>query len=298
MQQLRDYILPGGLAVHRIQPAVGAVVSGIDLARPLGEAHAADLRAALFAHGVIFLRGQGHIGFDEHLALAEAYGMPITDGPDPERPQITPVKAAAFKKEGTASSWHSDGCYMSAPPSVSILRGIEPCGFGGDTVFASGMAAYAGLEDEMRAQVDPLRFYSCLAERMPKDNDSFGTPEKWNQLREAYPPVTQPVIVVHPVTGARSLYANSTWSMSIDGMEQGEGLALIDRLTLEFMRPEYQCRWNWSEGDIAIWDNRIVMHYGVPDQTTNRYLERITVRGGAMLSIADWEARKAEPVPA
>jgi alpha-ketoglutarate-dependent taurine dioxygenase len=292
MDQPREYTLPGGLTVHRIQPAIGAVVSGIDLADPLTEAHAADLRAALFAHGVIFLRGQGHIGFDEHLAFARAYGTPITDGPDPERPQITPVKAAAFKKEGTASSWHSDGCYMAAPPSVSILRALEPCSFGGDTVFASGSAAYAGLPDELREQVDDLRFYTCLAERMPKDNDSFGTPEKWNQLRAAYPPVFQPVVVVHPETGARSLYANSTWSMAIEGMEQDEGQALIDRLTHEYMRPEYQCRWNWSEGDIAIWDNRIVMHYGVPDQTTDRYLERITVRGGAMLSIADWAARE------
>jgi taurine dioxygenase len=159
-------------------------------------------------------------------------------------------------------------------------------------VFASGRAAYAGLPDELREQVDDLRFYTCLAERMPKDNDSFGTPEKWNQLRAAYPPVFQPVVVVHPETGARSLYANSTWSMAIEGMEQDEGQALIDRLTHEYMRPEYQCRWNWSEGDIAIWDNRIVMHYGVPDQTTDRYLERITVRGGAMLSIADWAARE------
>ncbi|MGE3690296.1 MAG: TauD/TfdA dioxygenase family protein [Novosphingobium sp.] len=293
MHQPRQYTLPGGLTVTRTQPAIGAVVSGVDLAQPLSEAHAADLRAALFAHGVIFLQEQGHIGFDEHLELARAYGTPITDGPDPERPMITPVKAAAFKREGTASSWHSDGCYMASPPSVSILRAIEPCSFGGDTLWASGVAAYAGLPDDMREQVDGLTFYTCLAERMPKDNDSFGTSEKWNQLRAAYPPIHQPVVVVHPVTGARSLYANSTWSISIDGLEEAESRALIDRLTLEYMRPEYQTRWNWSKGDIAIWDNRIVLHYGVPDQTTDRYLERITVQGGPMLSIADWESKQA-----
>ena len=175
MQQPRNYTLPGGLAVARTQPAVGAVVSGIDLAQPLSQAHAADLRAALFAHGVIFLQGQGHIGFDEHLALAGAFGEAITDGPDPDRPMITPVKAKAFQREGTASSWHSDGCYMASPPSVSVLRALEPCTFGGDTLFASGVAAYAGLPDELREQVDALRFYTCLAERMPKDNDSFGS---------------------------------------------------------------------------------------------------------------------------
>jgi taurine dioxygenase len=98
-------------------------------------------------------------------------------------------------------------------------------------------------------------------------------------------------VVVHPVTGARSLYANWTWSISIDGLPEAESKALIEKLTLEYMRPEYQMRWTWSQGDIAIWDNRLVMHYGVPDQTTDRYLERITVQGGPMLSIEDWESQ-------
>ena len=70
------------------------------------------------------------------------------------------------------------------------------------------------------------------------------------------------------------------------------GDALIKRLAAEFLRPEYQMRWTWEAGAIAIWDNRLVQHYGVPDQTGDRYLERITVEGGPMLGLADWEARE------
>jgi taurine dioxygenase len=295
MDSNRSYTLPGGLTASRIQPAVGAVVSGIDLAQPLSEAHAADLRAALFAHGVIFLRGQGHIGFAEHLALAEVFGNPILDGPDPQRPHITPVKAKAGSREGTASTWHSDGCYMAAPPAVSVLRAIEPCSFGGDTCFASAVAAYAGLSDDDKALIERLRFRSSLAERMPKGYGHFGSAEKWDELNAKYPPVLQPLVVVHPVTGARALYCNTTWSLSIDGMDDAEGQPLIQRLAAEFYRPEYQMRWNWEEGAIAIWDNRLVQHYGVPDQTSDRYLERITVEGGPMLSVADWAARQTVP---
>ncbi len=104
MAQERSYILPGGLAVERTQPAIGAVVSGIDCSQPLSEALAADLRTALYAHGVIFLRGQGGMRFSDHLALAEAFGTPVRDGPDPERPEITPVSARAGSREGTAST--------------------------------------------------------------------------------------------------------------------------------------------------------------------------------------------------
>jgi taurine dioxygenase len=292
MQAPRDYELPGGLKVSRIQPAIGARVLGIDLARPLTPAKAADLRSALFAHGVIFLTGQAHIGFDQHIALSEVFGKPILDGPDPARPHITPVRARAGSREGTASTWHSDGCYMAAPPAVSVLRAIEPCLFGGDTCYASAVAAYAGLSDDDKALITSLRFRSSLAERMPKNYGHFGSADKWEELNTKYPPVFQPLVTVHPVTGARALYCNTTWSLSIEGMDAAAGDALIKRLAAEFLRPEYQMRWTWEAGAIAIWDNRLVQHYGVPDQTGDRYLERITVEGGPMLGLADWEARE------
>lgn len=293
MEQPRNYTLAGGLSATRCQPAIGAAVSGIDLAQPISEAHAADLRSALFAHGVIFLTGQAHIGFAQHLALAEVFGTPISDGPDSGRPQITPVAAKAGSREGTASSWHSDGNYQPEPPLVSILRAIEPCTFGGDTCFSSATAAYAGLDEATRDLIATLRYRSSLADRMPKGYGHFGSAEKWDELNAKYPPVTQPAVSVHPVTGTRGLYVNATWALGIVGMDDAEGLPLIQRLAAEFHRPEYQMRWSWEAGAIAIWDNRLVQHYGVPDQTTDRSLERITVQGGPILSIADWEAREA-----
>ena len=42
MRQQRTYELPGGLTVTRTQPAIGAIVSGIDLAHPLTDTHADD----------------------------------------------------------------------------------------------------------------------------------------------------------------------------------------------------------------------------------------------------------------
>jgi alpha-ketoglutarate-dependent taurine dioxygenase len=298
MIQSREYTTPGGLGVSRPQPAIGAIVSGVDLAQPISQAQADDLCAALYAHGVIFLRGQDHIGFPEHLALASLFGDPINDGPDPERPMITPIRSKAGSREGTASVWHTDGCYLPVPPAASILRAIEPSPFGGDTCWSSSVAAYAGLPDDLKQEIDGLTFRSCLAERMPKNNDTFGSAEKWEQLRAKYPPVHQPVVNVHPVTGVRALYANQTWSIDIDGMGEADGHALINRLAEEYVRPEYQVRWRWRKGDIAIWDNRLVMHYGVPDQTTDRYLERISVSGSPILSIADWEAGNATFHPA
>jgi len=290
----RNYELSGGVTVNRMQPAIGAVLSGVDLHAGWSEEQAESIRRALYAHGVIILRGQQDMTFEDHLAFARIFGKPVTEGPDPERPMITPVTAKAYSREGTASSWHSDGCYQPEPPIASILRGIDPCTFGGDTCWSSGVAAYENLSDEMKERIADLKFSSSLAAVMPKDNDSFGSSDKWNELRDLYPTVYWPVVSVHPVTGARALYVNRTWSVDIVGMEGPEGKALIGELADEFLRLEYQTRWQWSKGDVAIWDNRLVQHYGVPDQTTDRYLERITVSGGPIIGIADWNERSSK----
>jgi hypothetical protein len=51
-------------------------------------------------------------------------------------------------------------------------------------------------------------------------------------------------------------------------------------------------------GAIAIWDNRLIMHYGVSDQTTGRYLERISVKSSSILGIADWKTALTNLQPA
>lgn len=282
----RIYDLPGGIKVKRMQPAIGAVISGIDLSLGLSSGQGESLRKALYAHGVIVLPEQA-IGFDEHLALAENFGEPVCDGPEPDRPQITPVRGSAGSSKGTACIWHADGCYQPEPPAASILRAIDPCTFGGDTCWSSAVAAYEGLDDELKEQIADLYFTSSLALTQPKGYNHFGKSDNWDKLHEKYPIVQQPVVSVHPVTGARGIYANLAWSRDIVGMDPAAGKALIARLADEFKRPEYQARWHWSKGDIAIWDNRLVQHYGVPDHTTDRYLERITVLGGPIKAIAD-----------
>src|SRR5689334_17179549 len=52
------YRPPNGLDVTKLQPAVGALVEGIDLAGEISPAAARDIRNALLAHGVIFFRNQ------------------------------------------------------------------------------------------------------------------------------------------------------------------------------------------------------------------------------------------------
>lgn len=281
------YETPSGLTVRRLQPAIGAEILGLDLRQTVSPAVFRDLNAALLAHGVVFLRDQD-IGYREHVALGTLFGEVVRDGSDPLRPEIIPIKSLAGAKDQSADSWHSDDPYMTAPPSVSILRAINLKSFGGDTCFASGNAAYEGLSPEMKTRIAGLRATASLAailHRAGHKTEAAGDAEKWRELIARYPVVDHPVVRLHPETGKPILYVSESHTVGIVGMDEAEGRELIRTLAAEFKRPEYQARWNWRNGSIAIWDNRAVHHYAVPDQQHDRHLERITVRGSPSIAL-------------
>ena len=44
--------------------------------------------------------------------------------------------------------------------------------------------------------------------------------------------------------------------------------------------PEYQVRWRWQPGDVAMWDNRCTQHYAVMDYLPcHRKMERAGIIG-------------------
>lgn len=286
------YQTPSEVTVKIMQPDIGAELSGIDLSQPLYPNVASDIKTALLRHGVIFFRNQ-KLDYDKHLGLAKVFGTPITDGPDPERPEVIPVKGDGGAKDQSANRWHSDLCYQPSPPSVSILRSIMIPRLGGDTCFSSAVAAYDGLSDDMKERIAGLRYQTDIA--FATRRAVLSSPERYKALREKYPPCDHAVVTVHPETGRKTLFVNEAYTMGIVGMEGEEEAALIKELSDEFKRPEYQVRWKWTPDALAIWDNRAVQHYAVANQAGDRYLERITVEGNPTLSIADWEAREKVP---
>src|SRR5262249_4187708 len=150
--------------------------------------------------------------------------------------------------------------YQACPPSVSILRAIKAPRLGGDTCFSSAVAAYAGLSDEMKRRIETLRYNTDILYATRRSG--LSTRERYAELRLKYTPCTHPVVRVHPDTGDKTLFVNEAYTMGIAGMEgDADEAALIRELCDEFRKPEYQVRWKWTPGAIAMWDNRAVQHY-------------------------------------
>ena len=82
------------------------------------------------------------------------------------------------------------------------------------------------------------------------------------------------------MTGRLTLYVNRIFTQHIAGLDADESAELLNHLYLQANFAEYQCRWRWSPGDVAFWDNRSTQHYASSDYfPQHRVMERITVSG-------------------
>ena len=137
-------------------------------------------------------------------------------------------------------------------------------------------AAYDLLDDEVKERIDGL---SAVHDWW----NSFGrgmSAEQRDALRPDFPAQEHPVVRTHPETGRKTIYVNAAFTQHIVGMDRAESDALLDVLYRQAAIPEVQCRFHWTPGALAIWDNRSTQHYAVSDYfPQRRVMERITVIG-------------------
>ena len=98
------------LSIAKLTPAIGAEISGVDLAR-LSNAEASALHDALMAHQVIFFRDQ-KMSVEQHKALGRLFGEllvhPAAKAELEGHPEIRVVHADETTKTATGEVWHSD----------------------------------------------------------------------------------------------------------------------------------------------------------------------------------------------
>lgn len=262
-----------GLTVTQVTPLIGAEIGGLDLRAELSLEQVAELRRLLARHKVLFFRDQS-IDAAQHLAFGRCFGsllrFPGVNEAHPEYPGLQVIgtwRPPARRPDGSrfTGGWHIDASGLVCAPIISILRAVTIPAVGGDTVWANLVAAYEGLSDEMKQTLEDL----------------YVTDDLRQHFRERgidYPLLARPVVRVHPETGEKALAVNFTQSPQIVDWTAQRSVELIQTLKQEATRPEYQVRFRWSPGAIAMWDNRAVHHYAVRDYGDfPRRMERVLI---------------------
>ena len=266
--------------VQPIAGAIGAEVRGIDASRPLAAAVIAEIRSAFLVHQVIFVPDQ-QLTPQTLLAFAASFGEPM-EYPQlrglPECPLVTPVVKLEHERSNFGGVWHTDTSYLDRPPMASMLYALELPPYGGDTLFASQYAAYAALSEAMRSALAGLVGISSSAK-------AEVTRSREDRLREAGVAskvfeAKHPVVRTHPETGRKSLYVNRGHTARFDDWTEAESAPLLEFLFEHQVKPEFTCRYRWSPGALAFWDNRCALHNPVNDyHGFRRVMHRVTLAG-------------------
>ncbi|HCN64815.1 MAG TPA: taurine dioxygenase [Pseudomonas sp.] len=273
------------LTVTPISSALGAQIDGVDLTQPLSLEQRDAIEQALLQHQVIFFKNQV-ITPQQQARFAANFGdlhiHPIYPNV-PEQPEVLVLDTAVTDVRDNAV-WHTDVTFLPTPALGAVLSAKQLPAFGGDTLWASGIAAFEGLSKPLQVLLDGLTATHDFTKSFPLER--FGsTPEdlaRWEQTRKNNPPLSHPVVRTHPVSGRKSLFVNEGFTTKINELSEAESDAILKLLFAHATRPEYTIRWRWQENDVAFWDNRVTQHYAVDDYRPNRrVMHRATILGDA-----------------
>jgi alpha-ketoglutarate-dependent taurine dioxygenase len=270
-----------GLEVEPLAGAIGAIVTGIDLAH-LDDATVDAVRAIWLERLVVFFCDQ-ELDSDAFLAFARRIGEPVrypfVKGFD-THPEIIEVAKLPHETVNFGGIWHSDTVYLDQPPMATMLLARELPPYGGDTMFASMYAAYESLSPALREVLDDLEGVnsSALADVSKTREDRIR--EQGASAEEQHFLATHPVVRTHPETGRKALYVNPAHTASFAGMTEEESRPLLQFLFRHSTRAEFTCRFQWEPGSMALWDNRCAMHNPINDYDGfTRRMHRITLAG-------------------
>jgi taurine dioxygenase len=270
------------ITVNQVAGLIGAEVSGVDLARELSDEVIAEIRRVWLEHVVIFFRDQ-NLTSAQYLAFAERIGHPV-EYPFMKGiegfPVITPVVKLEQDRINFGGVWHSDTTYLEAPPMGTMLLAREVPPHGGDTLFANQYLAYEALSDGLKRTLEGLHGVSTSARadvsKSREDRIAAAPTEHAKSVFEA----EHPVVRTHPETGRKALYINIGHTARFAGWTEAESAPLLQYLHQHQIKPEFQCRFQWCVGSLALWDNRAALHYPINDyHGYRRIMHRITLKG-------------------
>jgi taurine dioxygenase len=270
------------MKVTPLSPSMGAAIEGIDLSSGISAEQAREIRAIWLENQVIVIRGQTltpAIQIEIACAFGEPDHYPFLKGLE-GYPEITPVLKREDEARNFGGIWHTDTIYQPTPPMATMLYALELPPVGGDTLFANQYLAYEQLSDGLKQTLKGLKLVSRSDNKDTAETRAARIKESGVKLNSDSLSGCHPVIRTHPETGRKSLYVSPGHSGNFEGWSEKESAALLSYLHNYQIAEEFRCRHVWQIGDLAVWDNRCVLHYPVNDYHGHRrLLHRITLKG-------------------
>ena len=270
------------MQITPVTGALGAVLEDVDPRYPALDFDA--VYQALLDHEVVFFP-EVHLSEDEHMAFGRRFGEPSIFPVARARGATEPTMTVIEDKENmpnAADEWHTDVTWTATPPKCALLSMEVLPERGGDTLWCSATRAYETLSPRFQSLLDGLvaihdneGFFRGIQKRSDGDGDRL-----IDVLRRDYPPVEHPLVRTHPETGKRALMYAAQFLRRIKDLSDEESRAIVDFVDEHVKDPSLHCRWRWSEGDLAVWDERSTLHRAAADHFPyRRVIRRLEIDG-------------------
>ncbi len=270
------------LTTSPIDAVFGVRVAGVDLSAPLTPAQTAQIRDLLHEHQILIFSGQT-LSQEAQIAFSRNFGTPQLSVYDRFTAQANPevLVLSNVTKDGKpigidkfGRTWHTDLSYMAQPTYCTMLYAIEVPAVGGETGFASMVAAYDALDPARQEALGKERFTHSLTRQheiyFPKNFIS-------EEQKARAPDVSHPVVRTHPATGRKALYLGGE---HIAFPEAGHDYLM--ELIRYATQPRFTYFHKWTPGELVMWDNQSVMHQAQPfdGAVHRRIMHRTSIEGG------------------
>ena len=168
--------------------------------------------------------------------------------------------------------FHHDMIHAEIPSKATLLYSVEIPSTGGNTLFASGYAAYETLDPAIRDRLEGRKATHHYNYGSTQRGDSRGT--------EAFAECSHPVFRTHEDTGRKAVYVNRLMTTGVLDMPPAQSEPLLNAVFDHSEKRDFVYEHVWRVGDLLLWDNRCSSHARTDFPTNERRLMlRTTVKG-------------------
>ena len=248
---------------------IGFEILDIDAATVTTE-QVSHVRKLVYEHKLVIFRNQSMTS-EQYVAFANKLGTPQIYFQDnyhhPDYPEIF-VSSNVLENgkkigvAGTGRYWHTDCAFQAEPLSWTMLYPqVLPQSIR-ETYYIDMCQVYQNLPNELQQQVDgrSLVHEAKWRYKVQAWDIDRAVIDILNDFEKQAPPATHPAVIKHPVTHRQALYISEGFTTKVVGLDSEHSQQVLSELLAFVQRKEHICTHVWQEGDILLWDNRVLLH--------------------------------------
>lgn len=251
------------LTVKDLNPALGAEVSGLEPKRPLDQDTISELRDLFDERGALVFR---NLDIDESFQRYLVFTLigeepPAKPGPDVDG-EMPPSYFVSNREAGGGAPYgrllyHCDAMWAERPQPVISLYGVQVEQPSVPTMFINMGYGWDTLPERLRSRVEGLQARHGHDHAYPNRGGDENVID--SHYEQPHSTVT-PVVHHHPRTGRTLLYVSQQATIEILGLNKEDNEELLEVLFDHLYNSPGVLRHEWQEGDLVVWDNRLLQH--------------------------------------